>query len=63
MFWPEWPEAAKALEVIVALGAGLGGPEKGEDVLWSWLVLLWWLEDWPPPRVPHASLVPGIGAP
>ena len=34
------------------LGAGLGGPEEEEDLLWPWLVLLWWLEDWLPPEYP-----------
>ena len=53
--WPEWPGpevAARAPDVVVALGAGLGGPKPGEDLFWPWLVLLWWLEDWLPPECP-----------
>ena len=43
-----WPQvlAARAPEVTVALGRGLGGPKEQEEDLWPWLVPLCWLEDW-----------------
>ena len=44
--------AARAPEVTVAEGAGLGGPELEEDPIWPWFVLLWWPEDWLPPERP-----------
>ena len=47
--------AIRAPNVVVVLGAGLGGPKLGEDFSWPWLVLLWWLED-----SPHSSL--GVSA-
>ena len=42
-----WPEVvtARVPEVTVALSGGLGGTKQEEDS-WTWLVPLWWLEDW-----------------
>ena len=42
--------AAKAPEVTVASGEGLGGTKREEDS-WPWLVP-WWLEDWLLPERP-----------
>ena len=48
--WPDWPDmppeawsrvlAARALDIAVAIGAGLGGPKLVEDS-WPWFVLPW----------------------
>ena len=54
MRWPEWPDpkAARAPEVTVALGAGLGGPMVEEDKVGPCGVLLWWLGAWLLPECP-----------
>ena len=41
-----------ALDVVVKLGASLGGPMEEEDLVGPCVVLLWWLEDWLPPECP-----------
>ena len=54
MCWPDWPDpkAARAPDIVVALGAGLGGPMEEEDLVGPCDVLLWWLEDRLPPECP-----------
>ena len=43
--WPELVEA-RAPDFTMDESGGLGGPEWEEELLWPWLLPLWWLEDW-----------------